>query len=540
MKNYKKSTANSRTNQLQKLYTEGVDCYRREEYALAKKSLIKFIEFQPENIHVLTILGSIATQQECYEEASGYFSKVVLLDSTQPAHFHNLGHSLQHLKKLEEAIVCYDQALALNPNFLNSLSNKAAIYLKQYKLHEALDCYHKVIELDQTRLEDYNNYAMVLLELNMAEEALEVCGISEKLGASKRNVYLNKGFFLGRLRRDQEAEISYLKCLEIYPEESRARWNLSHLYLRNGLYSKGWPLYEARWENKQTEMQRRSFLQPLWLGAESLEGKSIYLYHEQGLGDTIQFCRYTKNLEILGAKVILDVRPPLKKLLAGLDGVHCLVSFGEVIPAFDYHCPLMSLPLALGMDENNLTLPTPYIKAPQEKINEWSVKIPRNSRLKVGLVWSGGDHAEHLSQRAINKRRNLDIEYLNLFKGLEIDFYSLQKGDPAEGELKIRQGNNLDFLHIINYADDLEDFTDTAGLIHHLDLVISVDTSTAHLAGAMGKPVWLLNRFDSCWRWGVEGTSTHWYSQMKIFRQPKPYDWDSVMSDVLINLKSLN
>ena len=539
MKPLNKTVTNSRTNQLKNLYSDGVDFYGRKQYALAKKNLIRFTDVYPENTHALTLLGSIATQQELYDEASGYFAKVVLIDSTQPAHFHNLGHSLQQLKKLEEALVCYDQALALDPSFLNSLSNKASIYLKQYKLNEALNCYSKVIELDQTRLDDFVNYAMVLLELNMAEEALEVCDISEKLGAEKRNVYLNKGFFLGRLRRDQEAEISYLKCLEIAPEESRARWNLSHLYLRNGLYRKGWPLYESRWENKQTEMQRKSLLQPLWLGVESLAGKSIYLHHEQGLGDTIQFCRYAKNLEVLGAKVILDVQPPLLKLLAGLGGVHALVSSGDIIPAFDYHCPLMSLPLALGINEDNFATPIPYIKAPEHKVNEWRTKVRNNSRLKVGLVWSGGDHSEHLSQRAINKRRNLNIEYFNIFKGLEIDFYSLQKGDPAESEFKDRQNNHLDELNIINYADELKDFTDTAGLINHLDLVISVDTSTAHLAGAMGKPVWLLNRFDSCWRWGVEGDTTHWYSQMKIFRQPKPYDWDSVLSKIHDNLKAL-
>lgn len=157
----------------------------------------------------------------------------------------------------------------------------------------------------------------------------------------------------------------------------------------------------------------------------------------------------------------------------------------------------------------------------------------------MGLVWSGGFHAEHLSQRGINSRRNLPLEKLNLLKNLDIDFYSLQKGDPAESELKAHQKNKWDGLNIINYADDLKDFVDTAGLIAHLDLVISVDTSTAHLAGAMGKPVWLLNRFDSCWRWGIEGKETHWYPHLKIFWQSQPHHWDDVLMDVAKNLRLL-
>ena len=515
-----------------------MDCYSKGNYFEARELLLKFIEKNPNDKSALAALGSIASLQHRYDEASRYFAKIVLIDDTKATHFFNLGHSLQQLNQNEQALACYEQAILLNSDFANAHSNKASIYLKQYDLQKALDSYQRAIELDQNRLDDYINYALVLLELNLPEQALEVCDIAEKLGTSQQNMLFNKGFILSRMRRDSEAEQAYLEVLKLAPTDPKTRWNLSHLYLRNGMYSKGWPLYESRWENK-AEFTQQGFAQPLWLGQTSLQGKTIFLHPEQGLGDTIQFCRYATDVAALGARVILGVQAPLKQLLAELKGVAVLITDGDAIPEFDFHCPLMSLPMALGLTEHNLPAAKTYLKALPTKVAAWREKLMPVGRPKVGLVWSGGFHATFLSQRGINNRRNLSLDKLNIFKGLDIDFYSLQKGDPAEGELKQQQANHWNGLDIINYADDLTDFTDTAALIENLDLVITVDTSTAHLAGAMGKPVWLLNRFDSCWRWGVEGAQTHWYPSMKIFRQKQVHNWDDVLEDVVSQLRLL-
>ena len=512
--------------------------HEQGNHLAAKELLLTFIIKYPSSISALGVLGNIETQLCHHHEASRYFAKIVLLDDTKATHFYNLGYSLQQLNQNEQALACYDQAIALKQDFANAHSNKASIFLKQYDLQRALDSYQKAIEIDQNRLDDYINYALVLLELNLPEQALEVCGIAEKLGAIQQNMLFNKGFILSRMRRDIEAEQAYLAVLKLAPSDSKTRWNLSHLYLRNGIYSKGWPLYESRWENK-AEFTQRVYDQPLWLGQASLKGKTIFLHPEQGLGDTIQFCRYAADVAALGARVILGVQPPLKQLLAELKGVAVLITDGDAIPEFDFHCPLMSLPMALGLTEQNIPVAKTYIKAMPAKVVAWRDKLKHESKPKVGLVWSGGFHATFLSQRGINNRRNLSLDKLNIFKGLDIDFYSLQKGDPAESELKQRQATHWDGLEIINYADDLTDFSDTAALIENLDLVITVDTSTAHLAGAMGKPVWLLNRFDSCWRWGVEGMDTHWYPCMKIFRQMQAHNWDDVLEDVVSQLRLL-
>lgn len=517
-------------------FNAGVLTYSKGNYNDSKMHLIRFIEKNAQHIQALELLGSIATIQERPDEAYTYFAEIVQIDDTKASHFYNLGHSLQQLNQNEQALTCYDQAISLKQDFANPHSNKASIFLKQYDLQKALDSYQRAIELDQNRFDDYISYALVLLELNLPDQALEVCEIAAELGASQHKMLSNKGFILSRVGRDAEAEQAYLKALELEPTDPNTRWNLSHLYLRHGIYSKGWQLYEARWDNKNTKLTQRIYAQPLWLGQASIEGKTIFLHPEQGLGDIIQFCRYAQHVAALGARVILEVPVPLKALLVGLKGVHILISDGDIIPFFDFHCPLMSLPLSLGLNEKNLPSTETYIKSNPQKVAEWREKLKHTTRPKVGLVWSGGFHAAHLSQRGINHRRNLSINKLSVFKGLKIDFYSLQKGNPAESELKQQQANHWNGLDIINYADYLTDFSDTAALIENLDLVITVDTATAHLAGAMGKSVWLLNRFDSCWRWGVEGTQTHWYPNMKIFRQTQAHNWDEVLNAVVSEL----
>jgi hypothetical protein len=282
---------------------------------------------------------------------------------------------------------------------------------------------------------------------------------------------------------------------------------------------------------------KRSFSEPLWLGEQSLVGKTILLHAEQGLGDTLQFCRYVPLVAKLGAKVILEVQRPLFKLLQNLEGVSQIVALGDMLPAFDYQCPLMSLPLAFKTEIESIPNQVPYIHAPPIRVEYWKTKLPAHQKLKVGLVWNGGFRPNQPELWSLNARRNIPLAKIAQINVPGIDFYSLQKGEPAESEL-IQSGNQYwDSSNFYNFAGELNDFSDTAALIANLDLVISVDTSTAHLAAAMGKPVWLLNRFDTCWRWLIDREDSPWYPTIKIYQQEKMGDWDKVLQRVKKDLQ---
>jgi Glycosyltransferase family 9 (heptosyltransferase) len=213
---------------------------------------------------------------------------------------------------------------------------------------------------------------------------------------------------------------------------------------------------------------------------------------------------------------------------------------GETLPPFDCYCPQLSLPHIFKTTLETVPAPIPYLFSDPAKAQYWHEKLGEKTKPRIGLVWSGGFHVHRPETWAWNKRRNLNLDHLKYFRDLPFEFYSLQKGDPAESELRNAQQSGWDGPAIINFTDELKDFSDTAALIEQLDLVISVDTSTAHLAGAMGKPVWLLNRFDCCWRWLEQNSRSPWYPNMTIFNQPRPGDWDNVLNQMVQALDDLH
>jgi hypothetical protein len=263
------------------------------------------------------------------------------------------------------------------------------------------------------------------------------------------------------------------------------------------------------------------------------------LHSEQGLGDTLQFCRYVKLVASLGARVILEVPPSLVKLLATLDGTSEVVARGGVLPQFDCQCSLLSLPLALKTTLDRLPAQVPYLRCEAARSRYWETKLGERTRLRVGVVWSGGLRQNQPELRGVNGRRNVPLTKLVALRHPQIEFYTLQKGEPAESELADAIARNWDGPDLRDFTGGLHDFADTAALIEQLDLVISVDTSTAHLAAALGKPVWLLNRFDTCWRWMTDRCDSPWYPTLRLYRQGRPGDWDGVIKEVAIDLSRL-
>ncbi len=381
--------------------------------------------------------------------------------------------------------------------------------------------------------EAHSNLGVVLADLQEWDGALASYDRALELLPQFAKAWVNRGVALNALKQLPMAIASYDRAIAIEPEFPGAHWNKALACLRVGDLELGWKLFEWRWKNVDANPKRRSYAQPLWLGELSLNGKTILLHHEQGMGDTLQFCRYVPLLAKAGARVMLEVPRPLVNLLKGLEGVDTVVQQDAKLSSFDLHCPMMSLPLAFKTSLLTIPFADRYLNADEDKIAYWDRALGARARPRVGLVWNGGFRAHQPEVWAVNERRNMPVQHLAALKGLDCQFISLQKGDPAEAEFKQLQQEGWDGPDILNRVDQLNDFSDTAALIASLDLVIAVDTSVAHLAGALGKPVWLLNRFDSCWRWLIDRQDSPWYQSMRIFNQKSPGDWDGVMKDVV-------
>jgi hypothetical protein len=342
----------------------------------------------------------------------------------------------------------------------------------------------------------------------------------------------NRGVVLTDLGRHQEACADLEAALELAPDFRPARLTGAHAHLAAGHFERGWELFEARWQGPRGYGLADA---PMWDGRAPLEGRTILLRGEQGLGDTLQFCRYAKQVKALGARVVLEVQAPLVRLMKGLEGVEDVVETSPAPPAADCHALLMSLPRAFGTRLETIPGETPYLAADPAEAARWEARLGPKTRPRVGLVWSGGFRDE-ADLRWVNARRNIPLKRLEPLRGAAVDFVSLQKGEPGEGELRALKAEGWDGPDLLEVMHEVPDFAATAALIEALDLVISVDTSTAHLAGALGKPVWILNRYDSCWRWLTDRDDSPWYPSARLFRQEQVSDWDAVVAKVRAEL----
>ena len=531
------------------------------------------LNINPRHFDSLNLLGAIAAQTGDYQAAVNLIGKAIAVNPNVATSYNNLGNALLDLKRQEEALACFEKALALRPDIADAYYNRGNALRELKRLDEALASYDKALALRPDCAEAYNNRGNVLLNLKRLDEALADFDRALALRPDIADAYYNRGNTLRELKRLDEALADYNRALALKPECADALCNrgialqeLSHLdaaiadydraiaikpdfadaYLNKSLalllggdFGKGWELYEWRWFIAKTALKQSLIYRPLWLGVESLKDKTILLHSEQGMGDTIQFCRYATLVAQLGATVLLEVQPPLLELLKGLDGVCQVVAEGETLPPFDYHCPLMSLPLAFRTTIGTIPADIPYLKADPRKAAYWHTKLSAHTKPRVGLVWSGGFRPNQPEVWVINERRNIPLELISRINSPEFDFYSLQKGEPAESELLRRKQEVWPETNFFNFAQELNDFSDTAALIENLDLVLCVDTSTAHLAAAMGKPVWILNRFDSCWRWLLDRDDSPWYPTAKLYRQQRMGDWESVLDQVKTDLSKL-
>lgn len=522
--------------------------YQGGNWAEAERLCQLVLKTDKNNFDALNMLGAIAAQTRRTRQAVDFLGRAIAVDSSNAeTHYnrgvvlkklkrldealasydraieiapdyvdanYNRGNVLKDLKRLDEALASYDRAVKLKPDHANANYNRSVVLKDLERLDEALASYDRAIEIEPGLAEAHSNRGVVLRDLKRLDEALASYDRAIEIEPELAEAHNNRGVVLKDLRRLDEAQASYERAIEIGPDYASAHLNLSLLHLLTGDFRRGWEGYE--WRRK--ELQIENFAQPLWMGAETLTGKTILLHSEQGFGDTLQFSRYAKMVADLGARVIVRVPETLLALLETLDGVAQLVAKDTALPEFDYHCPLLSLPLAFKTDAGSIPSGTPYIRSDPARVAAWRNRLGARTRPRVGLVWSGKP------SHANDHNRSIALEEMLPLLDEGVEWVSLQT--------EVRK-NDADLLvsrkDIRHFGKELKDFSDTAALVELMDLVVSVDTSVAHLAGAMGKSVWILLPFNPDWRWLLDRKDSPWYPTAQLFRQPAIGDWASVI-----------
>ena len=425
------------------------------------------------------------------------------------------------LGKKETAVATFDRALKVRPDYAEALSNRGLAVHELKRFDEALGSFEAALKVQPDHAEALSNRGLTLHELKRFDEALASFDQALKVRPDFAEALSNRGLTLKELKRFEEALASFDRALKVRPEFAKAQVNGALCRLLMGDLDHGWEENERRWELGPPNDQKRNFTQPAWLGANEITGKTILLHAEQGFGDAIQFCRYVPLVVERAAQVILEVQQPLATLMSSLPGGAQIISRGDPLPNFDVFCPLLSLPLAFGTRLETIPSQTPYLRASSQAVTDWKRRLDPRHHLAIGLAWSGNpihpnDHNRSIELRSLLPLLNFDATFVSLQKDVRID------------DVTVLQ-DQRDLLH---FGDALENFSDTAALISNVDLVISVDTSVAHLAGALAKPVWVLLPFVPDWRWLLDRNDSPWYPTARLFRQDDARAWDNVIARV--------
>jgi tetratricopeptide (TPR) repeat protein len=509
------------------LHLIGVLSYQMQNYDFAMSCFRQAIQFNPNYAEAYNNLGSTLKVIGQFDEAIACYRKAIELNPNFAEAYYNLGNTFIISGQLDNAITYYQKALQLNPDHAISYNNLGNAYREKGLLDEAISSYQKALQLNSNLVDAYNNIGVAFQEKGQLDEAITCYQKAIKRNPNYADAYNNLGYILQEKGQLNTAINYYKKALQLNPYLAGAHGHLSLALLLTGDYDQGWKEYEWRWRTK--EAYPRGFSQPLWDGTD-ITGLTILLHAEQGMGDTIQFIRYAPSVAQRCGKVIVECHRELTSLLRNVEGVHQIISRGEQLPAFDTHCPLLSLPLFFDTTLENIPARIPYVTVNPVLVQEWRDRIQYDdSRLRTGLVWAGAPRHKE------NRNRSCSLELFSALGQLKnITFYSLQKGAAAQ-----QAKNPPQEMNFIDLTQEINDFSDTAALIENLDLVISVDTSVAHLAGALGKPVWTLLPFSPDWRWLLNREDSPWYPTMRLFRQPSIGDWEPVITKVADELQKL-
>jgi len=527
----------------------------------ARKLYERVLKSDPKNFEACQLLGTLYTHEDNHDEAIFYLNKAISLSPSNALPYFNKGVLLTKVGKIEEAISCYGIAGRIKPDYFEAFNNRANLLIKIKCYEDALNDFDYIIKNSNAAASAHFNKANLLKRLGRNKEALFEYEMTLKIKNDYFEAYLNKGVLLkesydikGAIENYQKAlKISpenidalynlgnslqedgqikkalhlYNKIIELNPNHHSARWNKSLALLLQGDFKNGWKEYECRTTIKKQILCNGKKLQE-WRGEKSIRNKKIIISSEQGLGDSIQFFRYLPKIIEMQGTPIFRVQSPLKELFQDFDTKIKVIDEKESIPNADFHCPLMSLPYAFRTTLDTIPNNTPYLRADKKLKFFFENAIKEKGKIKIGIAWSGA--ANHKNDR----NRSLALSQLfPVINNNRFEFHSLQKEYRGGDQIIIEDNDRL-----MDHSKTLKSFSDTAALIECMDLVISVDTSVAHLSGALGKRTWILLPFMPDFRWLLERKDSPWYPTVDLFRQEKIGKWDEVIQQINIALDS--
>ncbi|HVN00690.1 MAG TPA: tetratricopeptide repeat protein [Caulobacteraceae bacterium] len=535
-------------------------------FEAAVESADRALALRPDDAAALLNRGNaLLALRRPAEALAAYEAAVAATPGAADAHY-NRANALRDLGRLTEAVAAYDAALALHPGYLEALGNKGAVLARLGRLDQALGACEAAVRADPGSVDAQRNRAAVLARLHRLEEAVagydaalalrpdDVEALNGKAGAlnllhrppaalaaADRALALapahaealnNRGIALYDLRRHREALAAYDQALTARPEFAEAHLNRSLARLMTGDLLGGFEEYSWRWAIPNGWAERPAFACPAWAG-ESLAGKRVLVFSEQGFGDTLQFVRFVPRLAALAEHVTLLAEPALAALLRpAFAGVEVTGRLTDTA-GFDANIAMMCLPRLFATTLETIPRQVPYLAADPAKVAVWAERLAPFDGRRVGLVWAGASRKHDPAAAAIDRRRSMRLSQLApLARFPGATFFSLQLGEPAAE-------TPPEGLRMVDFTAHLHDFAETAALVANLDLVITVDTALAHLAGALGRPVWILSRFDGCWRWLEGRDDSPWYPTARLFHQRTPGDWAEVVARVAAALKDV-
>lgn len=553
---------------------QAIALHRQGHFNRAQTLYEKILKVQPRHFDALHLLGVVAAQTNNPARALTLIGKAIEINPLSADAYCNQGSAFKALEQFDAALCSYDRAIAIRPDYIEAHYCRSIVLRELRRWDEALrSCeraielgpayapahcnrgkilkalgqsaaaltsYDRAIALDARLAEAHNERGIVLRDLGDREAALACYERALAAQPDYAHAHLNRANVYMDLYRLDEALDSFERALALKSDFAEARANRAPILLLRGDFAQGWADYDWRFKvnDHAITQERVSFSQPLWLGERPISGKTVLLTAVQGLGDTLQFCRYATRVAGMRATVIMQVQRPLVAVLSTLEGVAAVYADGDPLPAFDTYCRLTALPLAFKTTLATIPVKVPYLQSSAANRLHWRRRLGEKTRTRVGLTWSALFRPNEQEGWSVLDHRNVPLIRLASLRHSDIEFHSLQKGQPAESELERLQAARWEGPEVIDNSAELHDLADTAALIDQLDLVISVDTSVAHLAGAMGKPVWILLCFDCSWRWLANRSDSPWYPTARLYRQERPGDWESVVTRVREDLEA--
>jgi tetratricopeptide (TPR) repeat protein len=523
---------------LQTLMEQGRAALASGDRQRALECFTRIVERDPNNVAALNNRGLLLGHLRQIEPALVCFRQALQIDPVNVIALVNGGIALAHLGQSAIAVDWYARAIAIDPRHVEAWMCRGQALKLLHRPAEAVECFNAILQIEPRNIDAYFNLGQLFETLGREAEAQMCFGEAlnylhrypEALARFDRLVaqrpadpalLVGRSVALAGLDRNAEALDCLAQALRIEPELPFAVNNRSCLLLAQGLLPQGFQGLEIRWKIAPFKDHRPATTAPLWLGDSSLSGKTILVLHEQGLGDTLQFIRYVPLLAGRGARVLLRLPAALLEVMRTLEGVAQIVPDSAPLPPHDLYCPVMSLPLAFGTTVENIPAAIPYLHPDPARVARWKSRLGIKTRPRVGLVWAGRHRPP------INYARDVPLAALQPLLDLDAQFISLQR------EMAPADSINLASMPaIVRHGESLTDFADTAALLANLDLLISVDTAVVHLAGALGKAVWVMNRYAPCWRWLRGRSDSPWYPTARLFRQTTFGDWAGVVGQI--------